>query len=137
MKGATLGVVTGKVPKSLPQKHSDLSIFKLSLGDDGVGGGWGGVNLNIGEGGVAGETEVTEALETSFSAFVSIKASFPSFNCSSRISVLSSFRFFILISLTSQSRRRFALVAFLMVSANRQFNLNIVTFTYLMGQVAS
>ena len=41
MNGATLGVVTGKVPKFLPQKHSDLSIFKLSFGDEGVGGGGG------------------------------------------------------------------------------------------------
>ena len=120
MKGATRGVVTGKAPKFLLQKHSDLSIFKLGEFEVGVGGGGGGANLNIGDGGVAGDTEATETGETgnaSFSTFVSIKASFPPF-CSSFTSDLSSFKFFISILLTSQLRRRLALVAFRNVSVN-------------------
>ena len=119
MKGATRGVVTGKAPKFLLQKHSDLSTFKKFFGElgeseVGVGGGGGGAKLNIGEGGVAGDTEAGEA---SFPTFVSIKASFPPF-FSSHTSDLSSFKFFISILLTSQSRRRLALVAFRNVSVN-------------------
>ena len=125
MKGATRGVVTGKAPKFLLQKHSDLSTFKKFFGElgefeVGVGGGGGGANLNIGDGGVAGDTEATETGETgdaSFSTFVSMKASFPPF-CSSFTSALSSFKFFISILLTSQLRRRLALVAFRNVSVN-------------------